>query len=496
MRDGSPAEACLRRGDEGARVSANHHYDLVLEQAQIANESGAFPGTVAVTGGVVAGVWHAHDVPEMTADRRIDCDGRWVLPGGVDPHVHVGIAFGDVQTPEDHAACTRAALLGGTTTIVDFAIGRRGQTPVEAVEERLAGARAGSLTDYALHGCYTDHDRDYLHQIPDLVERGVRTIKVYTTYRGEMMASDGLIHSVMKNLLPYEGMTYVHAEDNSVIEDLMSRFAEQGPIPFERIRDARPESAEVKAVRHVLGIAAEVGAPVYFVHQSTPLASQLTRLARAKGQPAYSEVCPHYVTLDETVYNERVGECYTCCPPLRSRPTVDALMRAVAAGEVDTLASDHCAFGSAIKIERRYDLTRMPFGMPGVETRLPVMLSELVVHRQVPMSRVVRLLCANTARVSGLFPRKGVVAVGADADLLVWSEQGETTLTATGLVQDSDYTPFEGWRVHGSLDFVIRGGRIICQNGRIVDHSRGQLLASGPIAHKHLPIHARQEVSS
>ncbi len=198
-------------------------FDLVLTGGRIANEDGTFPGTVAVTGGRIAQVWHASSAPpRLPAARTIDCAELWILPGGVDPHVHVGISSGDVQTSEDHLACSRAALLGGSTMIVDFAVTRPGQSPLDAVEERFAGAAAGSLTDYALHGVFTDRDAEYLWQIPELVRHGVRTIKVYTTYRDELMASDELIRQVMTALLPHEGLTYVHAEDNSAIEALMA----------------------------------------------------------------------------------------------------------------------------------------------------------------------------------------------------------------------------------------------------------------------------------
>lgn len=233
--------------------------------------------------------------------------------------------------------------------MVDFAIGRPGQSPLEAVDERLRGAREGALTDYALHGCFTDRDEPYLHQIPAMVDRGVRTIKVYTTYPGEIIASDELIASVMGSLLPYEGLTYVHAEDNSTIEALMEELGRDGEISFEQIREARPESAEVKAVARVLEIADEAGAPVYFVHQATPVAAELTRHARLLGVPAYAEVCPHYITLDDHSYDHHHGECFTCCPPLLPRETVDALMDAVLQGHVDTLASDHCAFVTEMK---------------------------------------------------------------------------------------------------------------------------------------------------
>lgn len=463
-------------------MSRSIRYDLVLDGGRVSNADGIFEASVAILDGRVAALWAPGEVPvDVSATERVDCSGRWVLPGGVDPHVHVGISFGDVQTPEDHRLCTQAALVGGTTTIVDFAIGQPGQSPLEAARERIAGARTGSLTDYALHGCYTDRDADRLEEIADLVELGVRTIKVYTTYRDQMMASDALIRAVMEGLLPHGGLTYVHAEDNSMIEGLMADLGRDGSIPFALIREARPETAEEVAVRHVLGIARDVGAPVYFVHQSTPTASRMTRLARALGVTAYSEICPHYVLLDESRYDGHAGECYTCCPPLRARPTVEALMRIVAAGEADTVASDHCAFDSVVKAERRGDLTRMPFGMPGVQTRLPLMLSELVVHRQVPMSAVVAMLCERPARLSGLYPRKGVVAVGADADLVVWDPERTSVLAAGSLLHHTDYTPFEGWQVHGSLDLVVRGGTIACRGGEVVVSSPGRYLESDPI---------------
>lgn len=459
-------------------------YDLVIEGGRIANAGGSFPGTVAILDGAIAQVWHATSAPaDLEAKERWDCTGRWILPGGVDPHVHVGISFGDVQTPEDHLQCTRAALLGGTTTIVDFAIPRPGQSPLAAVDERLAAAAEGSLADYALHGCFTDRDEPHLDQIQAMAARGVRTIKVYTTYRGDLMASDALIRRVMQELLPHDGLTYVHAEDNSMIEALMAELGRDGPVHYQKILEARPESAEERAVARVLEIAGDVGAPVYFVHQSTARATELTRAARARGIHAYAEVCPHYTTLDDSIYARNGGECFTCCPPLRSRATVDALMQVVASGGVDTLASDHCAFDTAIKAERKHDLHAMPFGMPGVQTRVAVMLSELFCHREVPMSAIVDMLCARPAQLSGVYPRKGVIAAGADADLLVWSPEGETLVEADALSHASDYTPFEGWQVHGALEVVVRGGRVVCRDGKLVEESLGQLVPSGPIRH-------------
>jgi dihydropyrimidinase len=297
---------------------AEPYFDLVLTGGTVANADGSFRADVAIRDGRVAEVWPAGSTPKFDAAQVRDCTGMWIIPGGVDPHVHVGITFGDVITEEGHAECTRAALAGGTTTIVDFAIPKPGQDPLSAVLERQEGAQRSAVTDYVLHGCFTDAHAGDLDQIDELVRLGVRTIKVYTTYRGELMADDKLIAEVMRRLRPHQGLTYVHAEDNTAIETLMAELAERGPIPYEKIVEARPESAENAAVAHVLGLARENDAPVYFVHQSTATALELTRAARAAGVPAYSEVCPHYTLLDESVYAGRSGEHFTCCR--RGRP--------------------------------------------------------------------------------------------------------------------------------------------------------------------------------
>lgn len=456
-------------------------FDTILRDGMVATSAGSFTGAVAVRDGEIAEIWHGSPPEGVEAAAVVDCADRWVLPGGVDPHVHVGISFGDVQTSEDHRQCTVAALTGGTTTIVDFAIPQADQSPLEAVEQRQALAEGNCATDYALHGCFTERDAGHLDQIPALVDRGVRSIKLYTTYRGELMATDGVIREVMTRLLPYQGLTYIHAEDNSIIEELMADLAGRGPIPYELIRTARPESAEDKAVRHILELAGEVGAPVYFVHQSTAVALELGRAARARGQRVYAEVCPHYALLDDERLIEHHGECFTCCPPLRGRPTVDAVMARLVAGEVDTVGSDHCAFLTKHKVANAHDLRTMPFGMPGVQTRMPIMLSELFLSQRAPMSTVVDLLCTTPARLSGLYPRKGAIQVGADADLVVWSAQGSTTVDSSLLRQASDYSPFDGWQVRGRIEQVYRHGELVIGDGARDVAFTGRTLPSGPI---------------
>jgi dihydropyrimidinase len=456
-------------------------FDLILRGAWVANADGVLTGSVGVRDGRIAAVWPDGAGDPGPADQVLDCTGKWVLPGGVDPHVHVGITFGAVATDETYEQCSAAALLGGTTTIVDFAIPGPGQTPLEAVDERLAAGRA-SLADFALHGCYTQRHAGSVGDIPALVERGVRTIKLYTTYRDELMASDELIGTVMTELARRDGLTYIHAEDNATIEELTAQVGGAGPIDYTMIKKLRPEAAEDRATARMIELARGAGAPVYFVHQSTDRAVDLAHAARAAGQPVFSEVCPHYLLLDESRYDLDWGECFTCCPPLRSPATRDALLAAVLAGAASTIGSDHCAFVREHKAAAAHDLSAMPFGVPGIQTRMPVLLSELHARRGLSMPDLVRLTATRPAQLSGLAGRKGRIAPGADADLLVWDPAGHTTITAAGLAQASDFSPFDGLELTGAITTVIRGGLIMVEDGVIKQRVPGRYQHAGPIS--------------
>ena len=455
-------------------------FDLILRNARVANPDGVFTGSVGVRDGRIAAIWAGAPGQLGPAEQVLDCTGQWVLPGAVDPHVHVGISFGTVATDETYEQCSAAALLGGTTTIVDFAIPGPGQTPLEAVDARLAAGQS-CLTDFALHGCYTQAHAASVGDIPALVDRGVRTIKLYTTYRDELMSSDELIRTVMTELGRRDGLTYIHAEDNTTIEDLTAQVSGAGPIDYTMIKKLRPEEAENRAVARIIELAGSAAAPVYFVHQSTDQAVDLAHAARAAGQPVFSEVCPHYLLLDESRYDLDYGECFTCCPPLRSASTRDALMAAVLAGAADTIGSDHCAFIRQHKTAAAHDLAAMPFGVPGVQTRMPVLLSELYAHRGLPMADLVRLTATRPAQLSGLADRKGRIAVGADADLLVWDPAGHTTITAAGLAQASDYTPFDGMDLTGAIKTVIRAGQIMVTDGTLHHRVPGRYQPARPL---------------
>jgi dihydropyrimidinase len=452
--------------------------DLVVEGGTVATDSWVAPATVVVDGGRVVAVTQP-DAPlgRVEARRTVDARGMLVLPGGVDPHCHVGLPLGAYTTRDSFESASLAALAGGTTTMVDFAIPQVGEHPLHALEERQRLA-AGSRCDYALHGCFNQHADDIREVVHELADRGVRTVKLFTTYRDLLMVDRPTIAAVMHALLEVSGLTYVHAEANDLVERAQQRAAGDGTVGASGHAGTRPEAAEEQAVADVLETAAATGAPVYFVHQSTPGAVDAVAVARRHGVPASSESCPHYLTLDDGRYRGDHPERWVCCPPLRDRATVEELGQRLAMGLVDTVGSDHCCYDSVQKAERSDDVREMPNGLPGVETRLPVVFSAFVTPGRIGLRRLAALTAANPARLNGLYPRKGTIAPGSDADLVILDPGQTREVHAARLHMQTDYSPYEGLELHGWPTTVIAAGRVVLDNGEHLD--------PGPVG-QHLP---------
>lgn len=460
-------------------MALSDQVDLVIHGGTVVDAGGRGEATVAVSGGrIVAILDPARPLPPH--EQAVDARGRLVIPGGVDPHCHIGQRLGDYQALDDYQAATTAALWGGTTAVVDFAIPQPGQSPLEAVQERRKLAEIARC-DNALHGCLIDWDDTSAAQIKAVAELGVRTIKLFTTYRDVVMAEPDVVLEVMRVLRAVGGIAYVHAEANHVVEDAQGLAAADGAASASHHPRTRPEVAELAAVTEVLATAEHVSAPVYFVHQTTAGAVDLVRAARRRGVHAYTETCPHYLFLDETAYSGSHPERFVCCPPLRGAASVRELCARAVAGDVDALGSDHCCYSTTQKLERADDVRAMPNGLPGVETRLPVGFTQLVVRGGMPLERFVALFATNPARLNGL-TRKGVVAVGADADLVVLDPSARRTVTASDLHTATDYTPYEGEELAGWPTVVVSAGRVAIDEDGFHDPGPvGRALHADPI---------------
>jgi dihydropyrimidinase len=338
------------------------------------------------------------------------------------------------------------------------------------------------VCDAALHACVVDWDDSVPEQLAEIAALGVRTVKLFTTYRDVVMAEPGTVVQVMRALRDLGGLAYVHAEANHLVESDQERAEGAGHIHAAGHASTRSELAEVTAVDEVLASARSVGAPVYFVHQTTPAAIDAVRRARAAGVVAYTETCPHYLSLDDGNYGGESPELFVCCPPLRARETVDGVAARAVRRDVETVGSDHCCYDRSQKQAELCDVRLMPNGMPGVETRLAVVFTELVQRRGLPLERFVALVAANPARLNGIFPQKGVLAPGSDADIILVDPTERRTVSANDLHMATDYSPYEDRELAGWASTVIVGGRVLVDGGRFAGEPvGGRALNSAPL---------------
>ncbi|GAA1697515.1 dihydropyrimidinase [Mycolicibacterium murale] len=455
--------------------------DLAVRGGTVVNSDWSGRADVLIHNGKIVAVTEPAGTPETLARRTIDASELLLLPGGVDPHCHVGFTSGVFTTRDTYLEASRAAVLGGTTTMIDFAIPVAGQSPWEAIEVRRPLAD-NALCDSALHACVIDWDDSIPDQLQRAVAAGIVTVKMFTTYRGEVMANEDTILRVMKTLKALGGMAVVHAEANHIVEDTQQECLARQQISAGHHHLTRPELSETASVAEILAIAEALGTSVYFVHLSTPQSVELVAAARMRGVKAYAEAVTHHLTLDDREYAGDHPERFVCCPPLRSRTTVESLRRTVHARMVDTIGSDHCCYDTEQKCSTPHDVRTMPNGLPGVETRLPVIFDQFVGKEGLPVESFVAVTSANPARVNGLYPRKGVIAVGSDADMALWDSKIEKTITSQDLHMTTDYTPYEGRAVVGWPTTIIVGGRVVAQAGAIVDDTpRGRHIHAQPV---------------
>lgn len=442
--------------------------DLLITNATVVNADGRTQAHLGITDGTITAMY-AHATRDLPAARHtIDASGRLLIPGGVDVHCHVEQVTGPYKSRDTFATATTAALHGGTTTIMDFGIpAGTHESPLEALENKLH-LIDGARCDVGLHGSVITWDDSVPAQLTTMAEKGVRSVKLYTTNRGTTMADEDTILKVMKEMVRLDGLTYIHCEHDAIIVDRMNTCAAEGHAGIAHLPQTRPAISEDASVREILAIAEYTGAPVYFVHQTTPGAVDAVQEARSRGQQVFSEACPHYLLLDESVYASDTPEKFACCPPMRSAEKVAGLLDRVAWKHVDVISSDHSGYNLAQKRQSNADVRRMPHGLPGVETRMPATYTVLVEQRGVPVERFVEVFATAPAKINGL-TTKGVVAVGYDADLVLFDPTEARTVDGSALHQDTDFSPFDGLTLHGWPSTVISRGQVVVDNGNFID---------------------------
>lgn len=428
----------------------------------------------------------------MQADRVIDARGQYAIPGGVDCHTHMELNVGAAVSSDDFETGTIAAAHGGTTTIIDFATQQRTGTMREALDSWHAQAEK-SVIDYGVHMIIANLPDAYLSDMDALVREGVTSFKMFTAYPDRLLLDDGTIFKAMRRAGENGGFIMMHAENGSVIDYIVQQFIVEGKTTPNYHALSRPHQAEADAAQRVILLSELAGVPVYIVHVSSHLAMEAIRAARARGLPAYGETCPQYLALAYEQYADGSfdGARFVCSPPIREHANQEPLWRALAANDLQTVATDHCPFCfhegyQGLPKQKELGIgnfAKIPNGVPGVENRMHIVYQGGVVQRGWSMNRFVQLTSTAPAKLFGLFPRKGTIAVGSDADIVLWDPARHYTISAATHFMRVDYNPYEGMTIEGSPSLVMARGRVIFENERFLGkRGQGQFLKRGTYA--------------
>jgi dihydropyrimidinase len=426
----------------------------------IVNADATTRADVLVDGETVALIGQSLDAG---ADHTIDASGKWVIPGAIDVHTHMELPFGGTFAKDTFETGTRAAAFGGTTTIIDFAVQGKGQSLRAGLDAWHAKAEGKATIDYGFHMIMSDVTDATLAEMDTLVDEGVTDFKLFTAYPGVFFSDDGAIFRAMQQTAKNGGLILMHAENGLAIDVVAAQNAEAGNTDPYYHGTSRSPVLEAEATNRVIRLAEVAGVAVYIVHLSARHALEEVRRARDEGLPAYAETCPQYLFLTlEDLGNGFEGAKFICSPPLRPADHAPELWKGLAKDDLQVVSTDHCPFDfHGQKDLGRGDFRKVPNGLPGVEDRVNLMHSGGVAAGHLTPNRWVEVLSTAPARLFGLEGRKGVVAVGADADLVVYDPTAKHTISATTHHMDVDYSTYEGWEVTGQVETVLSRGKVI-----------------------------------
>lgn len=416
------------------------------------------------------------------ADAVTDVTGCILFPGFIDAHTHFDLDVAGTTTADNFYTGSRAALRGGTTTIIDFACPNKGESLHHGLELWHQKADGKTFCDYSFHMTIDDWNESIRAELPDMFAQGISSFKMYMTYPA-MMIGDRDLYWALKELKSLGGICGVHCENAGVIDGMIAERKAAGELGPSSHPLTRPPYLEAEAVSRLLRIAQAAQCPVVIVHLTNREALREVEHARQRGQTVYVETCPQYLLLDESVYfnpDWSSAARYVCAPPIRAKEEQDALWKALRRGEIQTISTDHCSFTLAQKELGREDFTRIPGGLPGVETRGELIYSYGVARKRISAARMCRLLSENPAKLYGLFPRKGILRPGSDADIVVYDPGLSHVIEASECVANVDYNPYEGFVTAGGIRQVWLNGRLCVNQGTVLDETpQGQFIARG-----------------
>ena len=409
------------------------------------------------------------NLDHQKADQIIDAKGCYVMPGGIDAHTHLDLPFMGTSSSDDFESGTLAALHGGTTTIIDFAFQKQGGTLREALGIWHEKAKGRAVGDYGFHVVVTDFNESVRTEIKDMVEKeGVTSFKTFMAYKGALMIDDRQMIGLMDEVKKQGGLVTVHAENGDLADSLVQSNRAAGNLEPKFHALSRPEIVEAEATGRALDIAYSGNHPVYIVHMTCEGALNRVREATKRNQNVLVETCVQYLLLDDSVYDrpDFEGSKFVMSPPLRKPKDQKALWAGIEQGLVHTVATDHCPFCMDQKKMGEKDFSKIPNGAPGIENRMELMFSEGVLKNRMTLNKFVEVNCTAPAKIFGLYPRKGTIAVGSDADIVIFDPKVKHTMSAKTHHMKVDYSAYEGWQVTGKTRTVLLRGTVAIDNGQ------------------------------
>ena len=441
---------------------------VLLKNATIVTASQTLNADVFARDGIIEQIGRHLDVTDA---QTFDLTGRYLLPGGVDVHTHLDMPLGDIRSCDDFTTGTMAAACGGTTTIIDYAAHAHGEPMAQGLDAWHHKAEGKAVIDYGFHLTLSEFTDRTLRDMERIVDAGVTSFKVFTAYPGRMMIDDAAIFRVLRHAKEIGALVCVHCENGQVIDALIQDALAAGQTSPKYHPLTRPAIAEREAVHRVMSLAEMADAPVYIVHVSSGAAIEQITQARLRGVPVYAETCPQYLFLSAELYDgiEFEGAKYVMSPPLREKSDQAALWQAIRNRMIDVIGTDHCPFHFQSQKTRGHDdFTKIPNGGPGIETRLNLLFTGGVSEQRISLNRFVEIVSTQSAKLFGLYPQKGEIAPGSDADFVVINPEYETFISAITHHSIVDYSLYEGMRVKGTPEKVFARGELIVDNGRFL----------------------------
>ncbi|MBE6064903.1 dihydropyrimidinase [Clostridium cochlearium] len=442
------------------------NFDTIIKNGTIVTASDTYRGDIGIKDGRITQIGLKLD---SSCENIIDADGKYIFPGGIDPHTHMDMPFGGTFSSDDFLTGTKAAACGGTTTIVDFAVQPKGKTLKETTKIWREKADNKACIDYGIHISITDMNDEILEEMESIIKEGYSSFKLFMTYEGMKVEDDTLMKALIR-ARDKGGIICVHAENHYVIDYLVKKLLSEGKIEPKYHALSRPELCEGEAAGRAIKLAEICGAPLYIVHNTCNASVSEIERARNLGYPIMGETCPQYLLLSYENYEEEDfnGAKYVMSPPLRDKSNWEHIWKALQKGTLQVVATDHCPFFMEQKRMGINSFDKIPNGAPGVELRMALMYTYGVLQNKISLQKFVEVTSTNAAKIFGMYPQKGSIAVGSDADLVIFDPEKEIEVKEENLNENVDYTPYEGFKLKGYPVMTLLRGEIIAKDGKFV----------------------------